>query len=493
MNGVKDYRLVVSKWILFFLWANWLTFAAFVTFASPPFGGFEVILGFILCLISTAARRLNPTSFPTRLITTLSCSAFAALFVAASEPRYIIDRHMYFFVTLGVCAAWCCWRSLSACGVLIFLHHLILNYVYPALVFSDGSDLNRVLLHGIIVATEVVGLSLFGIYIIRTLQKLEIALADISAAKAAALKMAEDQQMIALRESDAREAVIADVAKFRDAVSSLFVFIRSAAANLKDTSQTLLATAGQSETDATHAEKASSESAADIDFVAASTRELSISIGEIGRRMKETASMVEQGTNKTLETTELTSALVNTMNRVEQFVSMIQQIAAQTNLLALNATIEAARAGEAGRGFGVVANEVKELASAAARATSEIERNVIEIRSVGGLAISAIAEITTIMKGVQDHAFEIVTAVHQQHAVTDEIVDVICRFTERLHALMSYIGTASRSAGETSSSAIIVDRSAEDVLSAGDQLHGEIVDFLQNMMIAKETEQEAAA
>jgi methyl-accepting chemotaxis protein len=181
------------------------------------------------------------------------------------------------------------------------------------------------------------------------------------------------------------------------------------------------------------------------------------------------------------------------MNRVEQFVSMIQQIAAQTNLLALNATIEAARAGEAGRGFGVVANEVKELASAAARATSEIERNVIEIQSVGGLAISAIAEITTIMKGVQDHAFEIVTAVHQQHAVTDEIVDVICRFTERLHALMSYIGTASRSAGETSSSAIIVDRSAEDVLSAGDQLHGEIVDFLQNMMIAKETEQEAAA
>jgi methyl-accepting chemotaxis protein len=493
MNGAKDYRLTVSKWIFFFLWANWLALAALIFFTSPPFGSSMIILGIILCLISTAVRRWEPTHYATRLITSLSGVAFAALFVAASQPQYMIDRHMYFFVMLGICAAWCCWRSLSACAVLIILHHLILNYVYPVLVFPEGSDLHRVLLHALIVATEVVGLSLFGTYIIRAFEKLEIALANVSEAEATALQLAKDQQLIALRESDAREAVIADISEFRDSVSSLFISIRSAADNLKDTSQTLLATAGQSETDATHAVTASSESAADIDLVSASTRELSISIGEIGRRMAETASMVQQGTTKTMETTELTSALVSTMNRVEQFVSMIQQIAAQTNLLALNATIEAARAGEAGRGFGVVANEVKELASAAARATAEIERNVVEIRSVGGAAISAIAEISAIMKGVQDHAFEIANAVEEQHAVTDEIVDVICRFTERLRSLMSYIDTASRSAGQTSSSAVMVDHSAEDVMSAGDQLYSAIIDFLHRMIVAKEKQRKAAA
>jgi methyl-accepting chemotaxis protein len=405
----------------------------------------------------------------------------------------MLDWHMYIFVMLGVCSAWRCWRSLSACAVLIVLHHLSLNYIYPALVFSDGADLNRVLLHGFFVTIEVIMLSQFGVQTIGTLKKLEIVLAEISQARAVALKMVEDQQVTAMQESVAHDAIIADVSEFRDAVSSLFISIRSAATNLKETSHTLLTTAGQSETDATHAETASSESAADIDFVSASTRELSVSIGEIGRRMAETASMVQQGTTKSMETTELTSALVSTMNRVEQFVSMIHQIAAQTNLLALNATIEAARAGEAGRGFGVVASEVKELASAAARATAEIERNVVEIRSVGGLAISSIAEITAIMKGVQDHAFEIANAVHEQHAVTDEIVDVICRFTERLHTLMTYIGAASQSAGQTSNSAAIVDHSAEEVMSAGDQLYAEIIDFLHKMVVAKENQRRAAA
>jgi len=492
MNGVKDYRLLVGKLILSFLWTNLIGLAVLVSIAPARFGGPVLILGFGLCLVSTAIYRWKPTAYLTRLITSLTGVTFSALFVASSEPQYVIDWHMYFFVMLGVCAAWCCWQSLIACAVFIVLHHLILNYVYPTLVFSGGYDLSRVFLHGFFVTIEVIMLSLFGAYIVATLQKLETALAEVSEARGAALKMAGEQQLIAMRESDAHEAVVMEVSEFRDAVGSLFTSIRSAAANLKDTSQTLLATAGQSETDAAQAETASSESASDIDFVSASTRELSVSIGEIGRRMAETANMVQQGTTKSIETTELTSALVSTMNRVEQFVSMIHQIAAQTNLLALNATIEAARAGEAGRGFGVVASEVKELASAAARATAEIERNVVEIRSVGGAAISAIAEITAIMKGIQDHAFEIASAVHEQHAVTDEIVDVICRFTGRLHILMSYIGTASRSAGETSGSAIVVDQSAEDVLSAGDRLHSEIVSFLQ-LMVAKEKEYKAAA
>jgi methyl-accepting chemotaxis protein len=367
----------------------------------------------------------------------------------------------------------------------VVIHHLVLNYVNPTLVFPKASTIDRVLLHGVIVLVEVAALWLITFYILRLLEKLEKALSEASEARAIAVRLAEDQQSIAARESDTREAIMANVTEFHGTVANLFVSIRSAASNLKETSQSLLNTAGQSENDASDAENASSQSAADIDFVSASTRELAVSIGEIGRRMAATANMVQHGTMKTIETTELTSALVDTMSRVEQFVSMIQQIAAQTNLLALNATIEAARAGDAGRGFGVVANEVKDLAAATARATAEIEKNVLEIRGVSHSAIEAIGEVTTIMKGIEDHAFEIVTAVHQQHCVTDEIVSVIGRFTERLHALMNHIGMASRSAGQTSSSAMVVDRSAEEVLHAGDQLHSEIAEFLQKMMVAE--------
>jgi methyl-accepting chemotaxis protein len=469
---------------------NFLALTGLVLTVKPMFGSPILAFGFLLCAISTLAWHRKNTAYSTRLITSLSACAFAALFVASIGPRLMIDAHMYFFEMLAICATWCCWRSLTACAIFIILHHLILNYFYPSLVFSDGSSLDRLVMHAVVVIIEVASLSLIAHYVIRVLKTIETALAETSDARAVALQLAEEQQSIAIQESDAREAIMANVTDFHHAIGALFTSIRSAAANLKHTSQTLLATANQSESDASHAESASSQSATDIDFVSASTRELAVSIGEIGRRMAATASMVQQGTAKTMETTELTSALVDTMSRVEQFVSMIQQIAAQTNLLALNATIEAARAGEAGRGFGVVANEVKDLASATARATAEIEKNVMEIRGVSQAAIAAISEISTIMAGVQDHALEIVTAVREQHSVTDEIVDVIGRFTERLHTLMRHIGMASRSAGQTSSSAVVVDRSAEEVLNAGDELYSQIAEFLQKMMVSEDKQNE---
>jgi len=492
MNGVQIYRRVVGKWMVLFLWANFLALATLVLATGSQFAAQILTLGLMLCVVSTVAWRWNQTAYPTRLITSLSAVAFAGLFVASTEPRLIVDAHLYFLAMLAICATWCCWRCLVAGTVFVVLHHLVLNSIYPTLVFPQASSIDRVLLHGAIILVEVSALWLITFYILRLLERLEKALAESSEARAIALSLAEAQQAIAVRESDARETIMANVTEFHDAVGSLFVSIRSAASNLKETSQSLLQTAGQSENDASDAETASSQSATDIDFVSASTRELAVSIGEIGHRMAATANMVQHGTMKTVETGELTAALVDTMSRVEQFVSMIQQIAAQTNLLALNATIEAARAGEAGRGFGVVANEVKDLAAATARATAEIEKNVSEIRIVSHSAIDAIGEITTIMKGIEEHALEIVTAVHQQHCVTDEIVDVIGRFTVRLHALMNHIGMASRSAGQTSSSALVVDRSAEEVLHAGDQLHSEITEFLQKMMAA-ETNRKSAA
>ena len=99
-------------------------------------------------------------------------------------------------------------------------------------------------------------------------------------------------------------------------------------------------------------------------------------------------------------------------------VKLIQSIAAQTNLLALNATIEAARAGQAGRGFSVVASEVKALSVQTAKATEEIASQIQAVQASSQGAVEAIQRITLRMKEMNEHTASIAASLGEQSAVT---------------------------------------------------------------------------
>ncbi len=84
------------------------------------------------------------------------------------------------------------------------------------------------------------------------------------------------------------------------------------------------------------------------------------------------------------ETTRKVKRLAESSQEISKIVALISQIASRTNLLALNASIEAARAGEAGRGFAIVADEVRQLADKSAKSLKEIEQIVMQIQSETG-------------------------------------------------------------------------------------------------------------
>jgi len=94
------------------------------------------------------------------------------------------------------------------------------------------------------------------------------------------------------------------------------------------------------------------------------------------------------------ETTRKVKRLAEASQEISKIVALIATIASRTNLLALNASIEAARAGEAGRGFAIVADEVRQLADRSAKSLKEIEQIVMQIQSETGSVMTAMEEGT---------------------------------------------------------------------------------------------------
>ena len=148
------------------------------------------------------------------------------------------------------------------------------------------------------------------------------------------------------------------------------------------------------------------------------TEQLRQSIGEIDRSTREGADIAQQAVTAAAEARQTIESLAGLVGEIGSVVNLISDIAAQTNLLALNATIEAARAGEAGRGFAIVASEVKDLSAQTTSATGTIAARIDAIREATQRCVGSIARIDGSVTGMADVASAIARALGEQLAVT---------------------------------------------------------------------------
>lgn len=137
--------------------------------------------------------------------------------------------------------------------------------------------------------------------------------------------------------------------------------------------------------------------------------------------------LTKKDAEKARQLNQVVAALTDASQRIGGVVKLISQIAGQTNLLALNATIEAARAGDAGKGFGVVAAEVKNLSRQTAHATEEISGEITKMRST----VENTAELVAAMSHSIGEMLQISEQLSQQ---TEQLSGSVDQFLQTIRA-----------------------------------------------------------
>jgi methyl-accepting chemotaxis protein len=189
----------------------------------------------------------------------------------------------------------------------------------------------------------------------------------------------------------------------------------------------------------------SAEMSSAVEKAATSTQAISTSAGEA-------AGLTEQAQQRATASVNEIDGLVEASVDVGEVIEVITEIADQTNLLSLNATIEAARAGEAGRGFGVVASEVKSLSQETAAATERIAEMIagIQQRCVG--VRDSTGQFVDDMGSLSNGAAEIAAAVEEQRETIMRLTRLIADAADQTVASSDGTSTAVQSLAELAAS-----------------------------------------
>jgi len=460
-------------------------------------------------VLFSAALNLIPTFLTTRgrydlqtgIVYGISAAIQPALLVYMLQGHpWQMEGHMYFFVGLAALTLLCDWRPIAVAVAVIAVHHLLLSYVAPEWVFIGSGDFARVMVHALAVTMT---LGLLGPVMVH-MGKLfvEQAEARASSEESAAsahealetVKLAQaeveterEKRLEAERHANAdarQDELLALANAFESSVANIVQSVGTAAEQLAGAARNMhrfAHDAGEQSAGAAQDAESASQSAL---RVSAGISDLSKSILSIAANAEQQAELGEAARSASHTGEKVIRTLAERTANIEAFVGLIQGVASQTNMLALNATIESARAGDAGRGFGVVAAEVKALANKAHEATGQINQLVSDIDSGATEADEVIGQVSRAMGELAAAAEKMRSAIGDQSNVASLIEQSAVDSAAGADQIAKRIGEVAKAAGEAVQLSDEVQASAEGLTKIAQGLRSATNEFLSQLRAA---------
>jgi len=190
-----------------------------------------------------------------------------------------------------------------------------------------------------------------------------------------------------------------------------------------------------------------------------------------GEAVDSTVAGILQIRETVAQSTRKVKRLAESSQEISKIVSVISQIATRTNNLALNASIEAARAGEAGRGFAVIADEVRQLADRSTKSLREIEKIVLQIQS----------ETSSVMIAMEEGTQQVIEGTERAEQAKNALEDII-QVSNRIDSLVQSITADTVEQSETAQSVAQVMQSVEMTAQGTSQESQQVSTALQNLV-----------
>ncbi len=267
--------------------------------------------------------------------------------------------------------------------------------------------------------------------------------------------------------------------QFESSIMHVASSVNESASGLKDTAKSMTSSVDTSR-NLTHEISQNAQQTSDnVNTVAVASEELSSAVNEIGQQVSVSAETASRAVSEANETQKVIVSLNESAAQIGEVIDLIREIAEQTNLLALNATIEAARAGEAGKGFAVVASEVKALATQTARATESIGSQISVMQDKTRQSVKAIQNVSKTIADMSSITSAISAAVEEQDAATQEISRNMQQAANGTEIVSGHVAGVAGSIDEAGNAAQTVLGASDGLQNEARVLQEEVVKYLE--------------